>query len=96
MSRFIVTELRGYLGEMGGRVAATGRVPGVSYQVLDTAWNHRLLRIWRTEDYKNRGDRARLTAEETARGRAEEYAADLNAGRTPNRNHRVRYRDASR
>jgi hypothetical protein len=84
--------LRGYLGEKGLRPQFTGNTPGVSFHVLDTAWNHRLMRTWRSEDFKRYG---REQMEKEAERRAREYAEDLNAGRTP-RQPRARYNERAR
>jgi hypothetical protein len=45
-TRFVVMELGGY--RSGGR--GGGRLPGISCQVIDTAWNHRLVATFRSDD----------------------------------------------
>lgn len=45
MSRFVITEVRGY------REAGTTGKPGLSTHVLDTRNCHRIIGSWRTEDY---------------------------------------------
>jgi hypothetical protein len=71
--RYVVTELSGFLSIARGKAR-----PGTSFQVIDTLWNHRLIAMWRTEDFGRGGTSAR----EKARSRCEALAAKLN-GATP-------------
>lgn len=73
--RFIVTELEGF-----DTVDRRTGNPGLSCHVIDTHWNYRLVRTWRTEDYYRRGY---AFACRYVRQRAQEHAAYLNAGKTP-------------
>jgi hypothetical protein len=63
--RYVVTELHGY-----AHIDSRTRAPGASYQVVDTAWNRRVLAIYRSEDYggttAQRHDAARRLAAKQA------------------------------
>lgn len=75
MDRYVVTELSGFA------TMTTGRgTPGLSCMVLDTVYNRRVLRTWRSEDYAGP---SHGNGKETARGRATAYAASLNQGNAP-------------
>jgi hypothetical protein len=56
---------------------------GLSVHVIDTAWNHRLLRTWRTEDYHVGGKWTKERVRETIRAKAHAYADALNRGESP-------------
>lgn len=59
VSRYAVTSIEGYLSE-----AVTSRQAGVSYMVVDTLWNRRVVATFRSEDYLAQGRLwARLGAE---------------------------------
>lgn len=73
--RYVVTELEGY-----AKPDRRARV-GLSVQVIDTATCHRVVKSWRSEDYRNRHG----NSQEWARKKGREYAAALNEGRTPRR-----------
>lgn len=47
MTRFVVKELEGYPSNSAGDMR---RPPGLSTHVLDTAWNHRIVGSFRSED----------------------------------------------
>lgn len=78
--RYIVTELEGW-SEQPGR--GKSNLMGLSVHVLDTAWNHRLLRTWRTEDYHIGGKWTKERVRETIPAKAHAYADALNRGKAP-------------
>jgi hypothetical protein len=71
MSRYVVTELEGFLNP-----APSSKQPGLSCMVIDTVWNYRVLRTFRTEDYgqDNRfsNERRRQLIRQQARAYAEQ------------------------
>jgi len=77
VSRYIVTELTGYLGPSSSRRVAAAR-PGLSVHVLDTLHNHRLMATWRSEDNAIVG-RTRAAVDAGIRLAAEMHAAKLEA-----------------
>jgi len=71
MSRFVVTELLGYI------TARKSPGPhGLSCHVIDTAWNRRLVATYRSEDLTRRND-GRTKARKLAREHAERLNAAL-------------------
>lgn len=87
--RYVVTELEGFL-QVGGRQRASSERPGLSCTVIDTQHNCRVMKTFRSED-ESRGPLVgygqRQDSRERARKRATEYAAKLNDGETPPRDH---------
>lgn len=78
--RFVVTELEGYSKMRSGSRGSRYRSPGCSVHVLDTLVNHRVMRTWRSEDYR---DVRNVSPRVNVRVRAESYARALNEGRVP-------------
>lgn len=73
MSRFVVTEIEGFIRPVRGGVDA----PGLSCHVIDTMWNRQLVRSFRTEDPIYNGkkrDYKRLLVRE----QSQRLAAELN------------------
>lgn len=73
--RYVVTELEGYANP-----DHTARA-GLSVQVLDTLVCHRVVKSWRSEDYRNRNG----NSQEWARKKGREHAAAMNEGKAPPR-----------
>lgn len=65
--RYVVAEIEGYLHHNGA---------GLSVMVVDTAFNRRVVKIWRTEDYGGSIAMRRILV----RQRARDYAEALNRG----------------
>lgn len=79
-ARFVVTEIEGYQITLPVRIMGGGKINlGLSVQVVDTAWNHRVVFSARTEEAGSRRytshDQARAKIRERARARC----AALNA-----------------
>jgi hypothetical protein len=70
--RFVVTAIEGHLAPQTGG----GALPGVSFHVVDTCWNHRLVATYRSEDIG--GSTMRAERRLRSRGRAEAHARRLN------------------
>jgi hypothetical protein len=79
VSRYVVTELEGYLQLGGDRRRPLHAKPGLSVQVIDRATCHRVVASFRSEDYGGRHDRAR----EIARHKAAKRCAELNGTSPP-------------
>jgi hypothetical protein len=79
VSRFVVTELEGYLQLGGDRRRPPHAKPGLSVQVIDRATCHRVVASFRTEDYGGRHDRVR----EIVRHKAAKRCAELNGTSPP-------------
>lgn len=63
--RYTVTTIEGFLS-----TARTGRGPGVSYHVIDTLWNRRIVATYRSEEYTAHGRMwARMGAEDECSAR---------------------------
>jgi hypothetical protein len=73
--RYVVTELEGYLN------VTSMSVPGLSTHVVDTLQNRRVVKTWRSEEH-NGGGRSRETVRDHVRKLAQDYADELNAGRS--------------
>lgn len=59
--RYVVTELQGW------RNANEGSGPaGVSYHIIDTLWNRRLVATYRSEECRTRGYSGRVVARQRA------------------------------
>lgn len=77
MSRYVVTEIEGYT--IGAEGKNRSNRLGLSVQVLDRAYNHRIVKAWRSEDYHAANG---LTAFVQVRLRARVACKALNAGQS--------------